>query len=288
LNENQLKKSLNLPIAEVPVYFWEPDLTKWASVDAFGAIGDGVADDTSAIQNALDSGKSVVYFPKAIYNTNALNVPGRVKHLIGFYGALVNTKIHVKAGDTPLLIEDFGESCILTINHDQPRTLILSHLRTTYFSTHNDSSAKVFLNNCGNLGKNPRAFTKGKFWARFINTEFKTAPNFSANGVDMWVLGYKVEGKMTNFEVLNKGRLEVLGGICNEHGPGFEKEIPIIRNVDSSVCYVGATSGPQEFNTVVEETRIGVKKTLMKASCPPRGKGSQGWDDIVIPMYVSY
>jgi hypothetical protein len=42
-----------------------------ANVRAYGAIGDGVADDTAAVQAAFDSGKSLVYFPPGVYNVGA-------------------------------------------------------------------------------------------------------------------------------------------------------------------------------------------------------------------------
>lgn len=49
----------------------------WISVKEFGAVGDGVADDTTVIQNALNAintnGGGVLYFPKGIYRiTSAL------------------------------------------------------------------------------------------------------------------------------------------------------------------------------------------------------------------------
>jgi len=108
----------------------------------------------------------------------------------------------------------------------------------------------------------------------------------------MWVFGYKVEGRMTNFEVINGGRLEVLGGICNEHGRGFSPEIPVLRNVDSSLCFVGLSNGPNKFDLVVEETMNGNRKKLMMKDCPsrnPAGGIREGWaNDFTIPMYSSY
>lgn len=42
-----------------------------ADVRNFGAVGDGVADDTSAIQAAINSGAGVVYLPAGTYKTTA-------------------------------------------------------------------------------------------------------------------------------------------------------------------------------------------------------------------------
>jgi len=46
-----------------------------ANVLDFGAVGDGVADDTAAIQAAIDSGAGSVYAPTGIYKiTSTVNI----------------------------------------------------------------------------------------------------------------------------------------------------------------------------------------------------------------------
>ncbi len=156
-------------------------------------------------------------------------------------------------------------------------------------STKTMARAKVFINNCNGLGKTDRVFVRGDFWVRFMNTEYKGAPNFTCNASNMWVFGYKVEGHMTNFESIGGGRLEVLGGICNEHGHSVETNTPILRNVDSSLCYIGYTNGPNQFQTIVEETIGGETKRLMWEDLPTRpGSGKhRRWKDVFVPLYVS-
>lgn len=54
-------------------------LRQTVSVKDFGAVGDGVANDTTAIQAALNSGAGAVYFPSSTYKiTNFLTVPNNV------------------------------------------------------------------------------------------------------------------------------------------------------------------------------------------------------------------
>ncbi|MYM72389.1 gluconolaconase [Duganella sp. FT134W] len=56
----------NWPTERTPVMRTLPSTKEWASVRAFGAVGDGVTDDTAAVQKAIDS-KRVVYLPLGFY-----------------------------------------------------------------------------------------------------------------------------------------------------------------------------------------------------------------------------
>jgi polygalacturonase len=57
----------------------ELKLAQTVSVKDFGAVGNGVADDTVAIQAALNSGAGTVYFPEGTYPVStALTVPSNI------------------------------------------------------------------------------------------------------------------------------------------------------------------------------------------------------------------
>jgi hypothetical protein len=60
------------------------------NVKDFGAVGDGVADDTAAIQAAINTGKSIV-FPEGIYIVSSLNINSKTK-LFGL-GTLKKTTV---------------------------------------------------------------------------------------------------------------------------------------------------------------------------------------------------
>jgi hypothetical protein len=55
-----------MPAARAPVMRALPSTREWASVRSFGAVGDGVTDDTAAVQKAIDSSR-VVYLPQGFY-----------------------------------------------------------------------------------------------------------------------------------------------------------------------------------------------------------------------------
>lgn len=84
--------------------------------------------------------------------------------------------------------------------------------------------------------------------------------------------GYKVEGGCVNFLAVNNARLEVLGGVANEHG--FNKWPPgenaIVRIENSRVSYVGCTNGPGRFVNIIGESREGKTHRLTWDKLPPR------------------
>jgi hypothetical protein len=61
----------------------EAKFAQTVSVKDFGAVGDGVTDDTAAIQLALDSGALAIYFPGGSYLCGGLTVPATVQRVYG-------------------------------------------------------------------------------------------------------------------------------------------------------------------------------------------------------------
>lgn len=58
-----------------------------ANVKNYGAKGDGTTDDTAAIQIAIDSGKSIIYFPAGVYQVTQLEVDNLAPHIPVFVGS---------------------------------------------------------------------------------------------------------------------------------------------------------------------------------------------------------
>ena len=291
LREGQRLKSLNMEIEENPVIPWENDMDQWANVNDYGAVGDGVTNDKEAIQAAMNSGKSTIYFPNAEYKIQGglVTVPATVKRINFMYGRLMGRlKVNEDASD-PLLIED-GLSKGAVILHYAPRTIICSNFSGNYKNHNTVYGAKLFLNNVTNFGKSDENFVNQKVWVRYMNTEFKSGPNFIANNSEMWVLGYKVEGNTTNFVVKNGGTLEVLGGIINEWPGGSDfsaSKPPALINDRSEVCYIAFSNGPYTLVNAIKEISDSGTEYITEDMMPDRtGEFSEG--DYFIPMYVSY
>ena len=159
-------KTLSLPIEDTPVIDWESP-EKWVSVNSFGAKGDGVTPDSDAIQQALSSGASTVYFQPGKYLFDKpVTVPASVNRINFMYCDLANTDSFKKdrAGvfriegdsDTPLVLEDLFAFEDLSgmnslVDHATTRTLVLSDMHTQaismYFNT--VEGGKVFMENVG-------------------------------------------------------------------------------------------------------------------------------------------
>ena len=81
-----------MPAAEAPALQWPP-LADIATPEEFGAAGDGLHDDTAAIQRAMASGKKAVYFTRPAYAIEGtVEVPSSVTLVDGLYAGVVRHK----------------------------------------------------------------------------------------------------------------------------------------------------------------------------------------------------
>ena len=85
------QRSLNLPIADPPNAVLGPP-SGWTSVATYGATP-ASSDNPAAIQAALDSGNSTIYFPPGQYNiSHTLTVEPSVQQILGFNSTLYGTR----------------------------------------------------------------------------------------------------------------------------------------------------------------------------------------------------
>ena len=105
----------------------ENKLQESVSVKDFGAVGDGVTDDTTAIQAALDSGEKNILLPTGTYKTTSvLNRPSQVRFygdgcftsqiVASHNGVIIATTPGSLEGDTYNSIEDIGFKNAATYN----------------------------------------------------------------------------------------------------------------------------------------------------------------------------
>lgn len=299
------KRSLGLPIEETPEMPWDKDLQQWAGVDTFGAKGDGFTDDTAAIQRAMNSGRSTVYFQPGTYLVNGpIDVPASVRRINMMYCDLVAGGdlqkmsnvglLRILDGKEPLFIEKlfafelyFGEQYF--IDHASTRTLVLKDMHTQVGAMYRNSvpGGKVFIENVASTDqfepvRNCFTFTGQKVWARQINPE-RADPEVLNDGSDLWVLGFKSEGPGCAFKTTRDGRTEVLNGIFNLWR-NEKKGSPAVINDNSQVSVIASTTGkemPVFPYVLIEETHGTETKKLTWDMFPHRDK-----DLIAVPLYV--
>jgi hypothetical protein len=273
---NAATSSLNLPIQDAPPPYWEQDRSQWANVDSFPG-----ADGKSRIQNALNSGKSTIYFPALNYPfSGTVSIPASVRH-IDFMFARFNAGAQFsidESSDTPLHLQNHDGRG--TIIQTAPRTVVLRQLSMRYRATHSAPS-RLFIESCANIGSDEDFCPPNlSIWARGINNEIKNSANFKVYGGSLWVLGFKSEGPQMAFHVTNNGRCEVLGGYRNE--TMSDSGYPLLYNDNAQVSLVGFSSMSRVYKVVLWERRGDTLAVATMDSFPPRG------NDYFVPLYVGY
>jgi hypothetical protein len=274
--------SLGLPIEDTPIVGWYDASTEWANVDTFGAVGDGVTDDTTAIQAAMMSGKPVVVFPKPQYKmTSTITIPptvARIDEMSGDFGS-GNSFVVSEGAPSPLLVEHVAGYASFTL--DATRTIVLAEYSGAFLDPQS-APATVFLENCDNIGSNAEFCPANQTtWARSIDTEQASGDDFIVSGGTLWVFDYKTENKpCTSLLAENGASVEVFNGYVNTtNAPGAT---PMIVNQESRVSLVGFTNlSGQEWTTSIEETRASGTETVLATSLPMRGYGT----NVFIPLY---
>jgi hypothetical protein len=260
--------SLRLPIKETPALPWEP-FENWVSVKTFADKAAG-GDWAPAIQAAIDSGKTTVYFPHGKYPLRStVHVRGKVRVLQGCGSML-------EAGDglkdkTVLLFDNPGGGTVFVdrlsfaaktwampmtqVEHATPQTLVVLHSRWMSYRGRTGCGELFVDDMCGA----PWHFAPGqKVWIRELDVESKDTKVFN-DGAHLWVLGIKAEGTGINIVNTSGARTEVLGG---EIYPACRvpDDVPMWENTDAAISLVHSIFWA---NTLyVKDTRRGETKEL--------------------------
>lgn len=307
LSANQVPRSLNLSFEEAPVPEWEPDFEQWTHPGKYGAAGDGVTDDTDAVQQAMDSGKSVIYFQPGRYLINRpVTVPAHVRRINFMFADLAAGKtlremktrgMFTASGESgePLLIEDLfsfemNYGAHYLVEHASPRTLILRDIHSqscaAYINT--GGGGNVFIENVisttgifDDTWQQPCfVFKNQKAWCRQINPEY-TPDKIINDGGQLVIMGFKTEGEGIAFTTRNGGRTEILGGILYF---GANNEIPAVLNDESDVSVTASTTGTTSshlFKTAVKEILGGEIREAGHERFPVRFR-----EQYAIPLYA--
>lgn len=269
-------RSLNLPIEETPV-FEDKNLANWM---AFSPQWYG---ETDSLQDALNSGKSTIYFPFGTYfshDKKVFNVPASVQRIVGFSSILNGGGIVFRVeqnSDKPLIIEQFGYG--VAVEHASPRTVVIQHGGYEYKDF--PKSGKLFLED---VGVSLRINYPHQVWARQLNVETLDAARtkIENKGGTLWILGLKTEGKGSVINTTKGGKTEVLGTLIypvHDFTAQEKQEAAFISNNSSqSLIYsVSAYGEHKNYDIQVEETRNGVKRQLLSKDFPGR-----------MPLFVGY
>lgn len=283
--EGSPPRALGLPIKETPDVPWD-DPGDWISVAQFApkkaetTDSHGrkrrVTDWTDAIQQAIDSGKSTIYFPKeGVDVIGEVRVRGRARRFIGLeqpFGKWNRGTWIIEQGDSPVVVfERFDWTYSpATVRHAAPRTLVVKNTVGGEWHIEKGAGDVFFSDVC--TGK--VRLHGGNIWARQLNTEGSGDTKTINDGGSLWILGLKTEGDATQIESINGARTEIAGAFVYANS-GRPKQPCFVVTDSSFSCTMGEASIRRSpFLQLVVETRKGEVRELRHGQTPGRGGGS--------------
>ena len=274
---------LRLPIRETPASPTESDISRWVSVEKFGAHPDDGQDDSPGIQAAIDSGARTIYLPRGGYDIGStVELRGQVAALFGCRAflsirpSLTEAKapmFRVAPTGAPLLelngiSTDYSSGDHFFVENNSSRALILRHMQINFQGAdayHGASSAAqfgdVFIEDV--VGRGFR-FANQRVWARQFNVEGQ-GTHISNRGGPLWILGYKTEGMGTLLETLDNGQTEVLGGLSYTVGDKLDAPMFVVDETSRAAISIAEVNfSGQPFESIVRQTRDGKVKVMLK------------------------
>ena len=233
------------------------------SVKEFGAVGDGVTNDTKAIQQALNSGKPIK-FEQGVYLVDELTVPYSFKGLTidgsGYNHWHNNVGTVLKANKKALSILKFvdgcdwvkisnlrldgGESCPIGINAEYGGALMLENIGVYNFTTFGMKSQQGLLriNNC--------FFGNNKVGVQLYSDSTITNTEISGGSIGLFIRagGNRINNIWVNGTTENLIRMEPLN------------ESVGLQNTAFSNIYIGEVKN----NTSTEKYQFYIKGNSIK------------------------
>ena len=247
----------------------------------FGAVANDSNDDSTAIQAAIDSGKTTVYFPPGIYRIkNTVHIRGGVKRVLGMFAVIAPDKSYT--GNSPAFrFDDIKSDFVIferfafsknyweapnprfsyAFEHTSSKSIVIRHIVGNKYRGA-AGAGHIFLEDvcCGTV-----AIYQQSMWARQLNIEAVGAePMLANNGGNAWILGYKTEGANTVLRTTLNGKSELLGGSFYPVS-SVPSALPLIINEQSQQSLVYVERSPVSshfFNIQVREIRNTETKML--------------------------
>jgi hypothetical protein len=287
-------RTLNLPIKETPDVPWDdPTQTPWANVVSYGAVPNDGKDDTDAIQAAIDSGRTTVYFPVGYYNLRGtILIRKNVRRIIGTEALVevpntVSPGFKVVDGTSSVVVFErisSGYHSTPTLENASARTLVIRD--ATNVSGNMTGSGDMFIENVVSNPWQSWTFNKQNIWARQFNVE-NEGTHITNNGGNLWILGLKTERGGTLIDTKGGGKTEVLGCLVytTTGGPNGTQSFPMFINDKSSISIScgEVNHGAPTYTIYVRETRGNTTRDLPASNLinyVDTGKH--------IPLYVGY
>jgi hypothetical protein len=254
---------LSLPVEDAPVVDTSAAQT-WVTPYQFGGLGNGIADDTSAIQQAVNAAP-VVFLPRTGQSwriRGTISLPPGFKRLLGAQSVLssINASgavLSVASGTQPIAIEHLRLDNV-GVTHAGARPVVLNQLvgLAQYDAVPGAMPVgRVFLEN---VSFNRVAIAPGQSaWGRHLVSTISTEggpAKITNRGGQLFILGYFADGPGTTLRTEQQGLTEVMG--ASHFGNGGAD--PRFVVVDGSMT-VGLPRG-QAFSSILET------------------RGAQSWD----------
>ncbi len=315
---NKAIESKDLLEVEDAPEFWNSDLGDWIAV---GSRKEGEKDDTAAIQRAIDSGKSTVYFPnnRIYFLSDTLIVRGSLKQILGM-GSEINLgaakePFSDKKNPRPLIRIDETRSDIVIFENmffnaqypgevifenNSPKTVVIRHCagwigaggdRHSYRNTEK-GTGKLFIEDVFMPGWE---FRKQNVWARQFNPENNGGDGSYAQvlniGAKLWILGFKTEGPAPFIETRDGGVTELLGAYNYISATDSEKvpadSVPyIIKDSKASLIFATDNFRDNDYKVYIREIYGDRTIDLKGPDLYPRN-GNKGDRSFVVPLYRS-
>lgn len=241
---------------------------EWANVDDFGADPSGQKDSAIAIQKAIDSGASTIFFPGNYAVESTIVVRGRANHFIGV-GAWIDYTAKAKPD---FRIEDGDRS-----------TVVFEHFSFVHGGIEIATNRAIFMKSVSDCDLTSTVAAQGgelyfedfvthnlrlkdqSVWARQLNVE-NEGLHIECDGGELWILGYKTERGGTLIRAASDAKVEVLGGFsytttAGKLGPMFDIDGASVFTFFAEVCY-----NNDPFEVLVRERRNEETRELKRGS----------------------